>query len=166
MSELRKSSEQYLQRDVAAGALIAIIGIILLGAALQYSFGDLSSPGPALFPALASGLMVVLGGWVATQAWLGVRGQAIPFEMPRPSLRGLLYQARPIIFISLSILVFCAFIERLGLIIAIFCSVCVAKYAESPVRPVEAIALGAGLSVVGVVVFVYLLNLPFHLWWK
>lgn len=166
MSELRKSNEQYHRRDIAAGALIAILGLILLGEALQYSFGDLPSPGPALFPALASGLMVVLGSWVVAQAWLGVRGRAISFELSRTSLRALLYQARPIIFISLSILVFCAFIERLGLVIAIFSSVCVAKSAESPVRPVEAIALGAGLSVVGVFVFVYLLKLPFHLWWK
>lgn len=73
---------------------------------------------------------------------------------------GVAWQARPLLFVVASALVFGLTIERTGLLLSIFLTVLTAAAALPEWRRLEALALAAGLSLFSALLFVMLLRLP------
>ena len=134
-------------------------GLALMAVALfaLYAGSDLSgmqgfSFGPGTAPRLFAGMLIAFGAGIAI---MGVM-------LPGPKLER--WGARGIILTIASILCFAATIRPLGLVIASFVSFMVGAFATDEVRWREATIVGALLTVGCVILFVYILNLPFQLW--
>jgi hypothetical protein len=139
-------------RDFWAGLIFVAIGAGFILLAQQYRLGDLHRMGPAMFPTLVGALLAALGGIVALRAF-ALDGAAVPR-----------LHARPIGVTILAIVLFGAALQWLGLVAAIAVLVLVGSFAARDVRPLESVALAAGMILFSVAVFVWLLGLPLPLW--
>jgi putative tricarboxylic transport membrane protein len=108
--------------------------------------------GPGTAPRLFAGALAVLGAAVAV---VGLFSDGPPIERYR--LRG------PILVIA-AILGFAAMIRPVGLIIASYVTFVVALTGSREMRVVETLIGAAAMTAFCVLLFVYLLNLPFQLW--
>ena len=108
--------------------------------------------GPGTAPRLFAGLLVALG---AAVAFTGLIAEGPRIE--RYNIRG------PVLVIG-AILGFSAMIRPLGLIIASYVTFVVAMLGTREVRIIEAFIGAAVMTAFCVLLFVYVLNLPFQLW--
>jgi putative tricarboxylic transport membrane protein len=108
--------------------------------------------GPGTAPRLFATVLICLGAAVAV---VGLLADGPRIERYR--LRG------PVLVIS-AILTFAATIRLVGLVPATFLAYMIAIFGSREMRLVESLIAAAAMTVFCVVLFVYLLNLPFQLW--
>jgi putative tricarboxylic transport membrane protein len=134
--------------DAAAGAILIAVGIFFAAAGKDLSLGTVSSMGTGYFPRAISIFVMAIGGLLVVRS----------FFSPPTALewQGLF----PIVFVSLSLIVFAVSVERFGLIIAVTASVLVARLPLLRERPIESLVLAAGLAAGTSILFPYLLGLP------
>jgi putative tricarboxylic transport membrane protein len=134
-------------------------GLVLIAAALfsLYAGYDLSgmhgfSFGPGTAPRLFAWLLIGFG--------VLVMAMGVVFTGPKVDP----WYWRGIILTIASILCFAATIRSLGLVMATFISFMIGAAATDEIRWGQAAAVGIGITIGCVLLFPYLLNLPFHLW--
>ena len=140
-------------QDFGGAIVFMLIGLAGIYFGKDLSFGSSARMGPGYFPTVISSLILLLG--------IGVGLRSIAVE--GPSIEKL--QFRPLIFVIASILVFGILIDRVGLAIAAVTLTLVAGFARRNVNLKETFALGAGLAIFTIVVFVYALGQPLPAWW-
>jgi hypothetical protein len=140
-------------QDLGAGVMFVLIGLAGYWFGRDLAFGSAARMGPGYFPMLLSGLIMAVGLVV------GFRGLTV--EGP-PVER---VHLRPILFICAAILIFGFLIESVGLAITAVLLTFVAAYARPEAKPGETAALGVGLALFTVTVFVYLLGQALPAWW-
>ncbi len=139
-------------KDFWAGLIFVAIAAAFILLAQQYRLGDLNRMGPAMFPTLVGALLAALGAIVVLRSFV-LDGEALPR-----------FHARPIGVSLLAIVLFGVALQWLGLVAAIAVLVLVGAYAARDVRPMENLALAAGMILFSVLIFVWLLGLPLPLW--
>lgn len=139
-------------RHLAAGLIFAAVGACAVILVRRYSLGNPVRIGPGGFPLLLGTLLVALGIAHVVTAF---RRTAQPRQAP--------LSWRAVIFVSASVLVFGATVDRLGLVPAIIISTWIACLAQGPVRWLENTILSVAMAAVGAGLFVYGLGLPFTL---
>jgi putative tricarboxylic transport membrane protein len=134
-------------------------GLALIALALFafWASGDLPgmrgfSFGPGTAPRLFAGVLLAFGLVITA---MGVFAHGKPLEH---------YAVRGPFWITVSIFVFATTVRPLGLIIATFTSFVISGMASRETRWIENIIAGVVMTAFSVVLFVYLLNLPFQLW--
>ncbi|MDH2426696.1 tripartite tricarboxylate transporter TctB family protein [Sphaerisporangium sp. TRM90804] len=134
--------------DVLAGGIFVLIGGAFVVGALGYELGTPLRMGPGAFPMLvgatvaALGLAIVLKGLVA--------GEVIPFG-PIPW--------RAVAVIVLALVFFGFTVRGLGFVPASAVTALLTTLASSRVRPLTAVAVAAGLTAAGTLIFVVGLQL-------
>jgi putative tricarboxylic transport membrane protein len=108
--------------------------------------------GPGTAPRLFAGLLFAFGLVIAL----------IGLMTDGPALER--YAIRGPFWITVSSLVFAFLIRPAGLVIASFVSIMLSAAGSTEVRWLESLAVAVGLTIFCVVLFPYLLNLPFQLW--
>ncbi len=142
-------------RDALAGCLFAAIGAFAFFAARDYPVGTLGEMGPGYFPRALGGLLMLLGGAVLVR---GLR-RLHPVEGP--------WAWGALALLTLSMLVFGAGIERVGLVPALALLLPIAALAGREFRLVEVLLLTALLCLSAVAIFVWGLKLPYALFaWR
>ena len=138
-------------RDMAAGAVFALIGLSFLVGALMLDIGTAFKMGPGYFPLLLSGILLLLGVLVMVQSL-----RSAPEAIGAVPWRGLvLILAAPIIF--------GATVRGLGLVIALTLAIIAAAAASRRTTLTTGLALVVGLTIFCVLVFSYGLGLPLPL---
>jgi hypothetical protein len=134
--------------DVLAGGIFVLIGGAFVVGSLGYELGTPLRMGPGYFPLLvgvvvaALGLAIVLKGLIA--------GEVISFgRIPW----------RAVAAITLAVLFFGFTVERLGFVPTSAVTALLATLASSRVRPLQAVAVAAGLTVASTLIFVVGLQL-------
>jgi putative tricarboxylic transport membrane protein len=134
-------------------------GVMFLGfaatdmlAARHYSIGSAGHMGPGYFPMALGALLGALGALLVGRSFFIV-GE------PMPRLHIL-----PVLIMTVSVIVFGAAIEPLGLVISILVLVVISAWAGPQFRTVETLALAAVLVAFSVGIFAYALQLPLTLW--
>ena len=134
-------------------------GLVLIGAAFfsLYAGYDLSgmhgfSFGPGTAPRLFAWLLIGFGVLVMIMGVMFTGPKVDPWYW------------RGIILTIASILCFAATIRSLGLVMASFISFMIGAAATDEIRWGQAAMVGVGITIGCVLLFPYLLNLPFHLW--
>jgi hypothetical protein len=141
------------QKDLCAGLLFVAIGGVAVIAASGYPFGSTRQMGPGYFPLLLGGILILLGAAIGGRAlWAGEVKPlpAVPF--------------RPLVLVTLSILIFAVMLERFGLVPAILATVAVSCLGGHEFRIREALLLAVFLAAACVLLFHVALGLPFALW--
>lgn len=135
-------------RDLLAGAVVALVGIVFFVSARSLPEGAPGQIGPGFVPA-AVGLITVGLGLAIAALSLGRSG-----SMPRIALR-------PVLAIFASVAVFGLLIRSTGLAPALTVTATVAAFGSEKGRPLQALVLALSVAIASSVVFVSLLGLPF-----
>lgn len=139
-------------RDFLAGLLFIAIGIVAVVVALRdYPMGTAMRMGPAYFPAVLGGILILLGAWVAAR---GLRsGEKVKGE----------WGLKPLFLIVLAIVLFGFLMSRWGLVPALVAVFVVSAAAGREFRWKEVLVLTAVMSAFAVVVLLHVLKIPYPL---
>ena len=142
------------KRDFYAGGLMTLLGAAVTLDSLTYTLGTLTHMGPGMFPLMLGVTLtfvgvLILGTAIATP--LGDDERILP-EKPEWFAWGCIL-AGPIEFIILG--------EFLGLVPATFACVFIPALGDRTATWKASAILAAGVTVVGVALFVYVLKIPF-----
>jgi Tripartite tricarboxylate transporter TctB family len=140
-------------QDFGSAIVFLLIGLAGLYFGKDLTYGTASRMGPGYFPYLLSWLIIAIGVGVGFMS-LTVEGP--PIERP---------QLRPIFFVLLSVVVFGYLMSYVGLAITGVVMTLIAAFARRNFNLVESLALGIGLSIGCVLIFVYGLGQPLPAWW-
>jgi hypothetical protein len=138
-------------KDFLAGLLFIAIGVVAVAVARDYPMGNAMRMGPAYFPVVLGGILILLGAWVTAR---GLRsGEKLKGD----------WGWKPLALVALSIMLFGWMMARLGLIPALVAVFFVSAYAGREFRFKEVLLLTAVMSVFAVVVLLYVLKMPYPL---
>jgi putative Ca2+/H+ antiporter (TMEM165/GDT1 family) len=139
---------------VYAGGLMGLIGAVAITQGMAVDIGSLVQMGPGFMP-IALGIALILLG-VATALGAPAEPADPDHSATRPQWRAwLCIIAGPVLFILLGPIT--------GFIPASFAAVFVSALGDREATAGSAALLGAGVTVVGGVLFLYLLHVPFPL---
>ncbi len=136
-------------RDLLAGLVFVAFGLAFAGIALTYDLGSAIRMGPGYFPMLLGGLLVLLGIAITVEGL--VRGDEAPIgAIP---WRGLL-------FLTAAVLIFGLTVRRLGMAPALFLAILLAALSSERTKPLTALAMAIGLTLLCVLIFIEGLGMP------
>ena len=145
-----------LKRDYYAGALMMLLGIGAAVTASGYDPGTLAHMGPGFLPVMLGVVLAFLGILIAGSAIGSPEADGKKFLPDNPQWFGwFCILAGPILFIILG--------TYAGMIPAIFTCVFVCALGDKTSTYKSCFLLALGITVFGVVLFYYLLGVPFDL---
>lgn len=139
-------------QDFYGGLVLVMLATLALIASAELPGQRGFAFGPGTAPRLFAGLLCVLGAAVAL---VGVTSNGPPIEK---------YKLRGPLFVLCAILVFATIIRPVGLVIASFLTWMISICGSTEMRWLESLIAATAMTVFCVLLFVYLLNLPFQLW--
>ncbi|MDF2810645.1 MAG: hypothetical protein K0S56_1676 [Microvirga sp.] len=139
------------QKDVGAGISFLSVAVIYGWTATRdLPFGVLLSMGPGYFPMVLCTLLGIIG------VSLTVRGL---WARQSAELSGH-FAWRPVITISLAIILFGTFLRELGLFVSVFCTAFICSIASRQVKWRNALVVAFCLAIICTGVFAYGVRLP------
>lgn len=139
-------------RDFWGGLVLIAVGILAIWASRDLPGQRGFAFGPGTAPRLFAGLLVGLGALVALVG--------LVTDGPRIEK----YKVRGPVLVIVGILAFAGMIRPLGMVIASYVTFIIAILGSKEMRVLESIIAAAVMTAFCVLLFVYLLNLPFQLW--
>jgi putative tricarboxylic transport membrane protein len=139
-------------QDFYGGLALVLLAIFALIASAELPGQRGFAFGPGTAPRLFAGVLGILGALVALTGSL----------MDGPRIEK--YKIRGPILVLLGISLFAALIRPFGLVIATYLAFIVSIMGSREMRWVESVIAAAAMTLGCVLLFVYLLNLPFQLW--
>jgi hypothetical protein len=143
------------QKDFWSGVMFIVMGIAFSWGATAYSFGSAARPGPGYFPYGLGILLGILGAIVLFKS--------LTVDTPDGDPVGR-FAWRPIIVITLSLVVIGFALPRLGMVIALPLLVAMASFAGDEFHPVEVAINAAVLTVGSWLIFIKGLGLTIPVW--
>ncbi len=145
-----------LKRDYYAGGLMVVIGVGAAVIGTGYKFGSLARMGPGFMPVMLGIVLAFLGVLIAGTALMSTEPDDSKFLPDNPQWFGwLCILGGPVLFIVLG--------QYAGMIPAVFACVFVCALGDKTASYKSSAILAAGVTVFGVVLFHYLLSIPFPL---
>ena len=145
------------KQDYYAGGLMTLIGVGAVLEARHYNIGTLFHMGPGFFPIILGVVMTFLGILIAGVAAMAPAVDDDQLIMPKPEWRAwACILAGPILFIFLG--------NWGGLIPATFACVFVSALGDRESTVKSAAILATGVTVCGVALFSYLLQVSIPMW--
>jgi hypothetical protein len=141
-------------KDVAAGAIYFVVGIVFVIMARQYEIGTATNMGPGYFPSLLGFVLIGLG--LAAM----IKGMRAKVHDPISS-----HRLEPLLLILASIVSFGFLVERAGLVIATLVCLFFACFRRALAHPIEFLVMFAVLAVFDYVVFVYTFQVQIPMFW-
>jgi len=142
----------YAPRDLYGGIALVMLATLALIASAELPGQRGFAFGPGTAPRLFSFVLAALGAAVAIG---GVFTEGPPIEK---------YKIRGPSLVIIAILSFAAMIRPLGLVPATFLAFMISILGSTEMRWIESTIAGALMTLFCVLLFVYLLGLPFQLW--
>jgi hypothetical protein len=137
-------------KDFWAGLMFIGFGLFFaLVAQLNYQMGSAVRMGPAYFPTVLGGMLVVLGAIVMFDSFI-LRGEKVAK-----------FHFRPLLFVMVSSLAFAYLLKPLGMVLASVALVFIAAFGGHEFKWKEVAILSVVLVIFSVLVFVKGLTLPF-----
>ncbi len=150
-------SEKFVwKRDYYAGGLMVLLGVGAAVTGSGYKFGTLARMGPGFMPVVLGIVLAFIGVLIAGTALGSPEPDNQKFLPDNPQWFGwFCILAGPILFIVLG--------EYGGMIPAVFACVFVSALGDKTSTYKSSFILACGVTVFGVLLFHYLLNIPFPL---
>ncbi len=145
-----QSRVQQALKDGLAGVVFVAIGLAFAFIGQTYALGTTGQMGPGYFPTVLGVILVVLGGAIVVQAFLSPDLEREPFgRIPWRALAMTLA----------AVMVFGLTVRGLGVAPAVFLSALLSALSSRTNSPLAAAAIGIGLAVLGVPIFIVALSL-------
>jgi hypothetical protein len=138
-------------KDLVAGLLFFAIGLAAILVARNYPFGTAMRMGSGYFPTVLGGILVLFG------VYLMARGARSRAQVP------IAWGWKPLGCIVLSLVLFGFLFPRFGLVPALTALFFTSAVGGREFRFKEVLALTVVMTAFAVIVFVYVLKLPFQL---
>ena len=136
-------------KDVLAGLIFLAFGVVAIVVARGYPIGTAMRMGPGYFPTMLGAVLVLFGIVLALR---GLRSrQALALQ----------WGWKPLAFVAASMIAFGFVLPRFGFVPAVAVLLVVSALGGREYRWKEVFALTAGMTVFALVVFLYLLKLPY-----
>jgi putative tricarboxylic transport membrane protein len=142
---------------VLSGLLFIAIALAGLWLSRDYPIGTALRMGTGYVPRLLCWILLGLGVVILVQ---GLREA----QTERVLSFGDTSAWRPVVFVTLSLVIFGLTIERLGLVLSIFLLIAVGAVAARDLRPLETLAAAAVLIVLSWAIFILGLGLTIPVW--
>jgi hypothetical protein len=143
-----------LKRDYYAGGLMVLLGVGAAVTGAGYKFGSLARMGPGFMPVVLGVALAFLGVLIAGTALGSSEDDGKRFLPDDPQWFGwLCILGGPVLFIILGLYA--------GMIPAVFACVFVCALGDKTATYKSSAMLAAGVTVFGVLLFHYLLSIPF-----
>jgi putative tricarboxylic transport membrane protein len=139
-------------QDFYGGLMLVWLAVLAMVASAELPGQRGFAFGPGTAPRLFSGLLAFIGAWVAA---VGAFSNGPRIEK---------YAIRGPFLVILSIVLFATIIRPFGLVLASFLTFMMAITGSNEMRVIEGAIGAAAMTAFCVLLFVYLLNLPFQLW--
>lgn len=139
-------------QDYYGGIVLVMLAILALIASADLPGQRGFAFGPGTAPRLFAIMLGVFGGAVAV---MGVLSNGPPIEK---------YKLRGPLWVLFAIIMFAWMIRPVGLVAASFLTWMISICGSTEMRWIESLIAAAAMTVFCVLLFVYLLNLPFQLW--
>ena len=144
------------KRDYYAGGLMVLLGVGAAVTGSGYKFGSLARMGPGFMPVVLGIVLAFIGILIAGTALGSSEPDDRKFLPENPQWFGwLCILAGPVLFIVLG--------QFGGMIPAVFACVFVSALGDKTATYKSSFVLALGVTVFGVLLFHYLLNIPFPL---
>lgn len=140
------------RQDLLAGLFVLVLGLACLAAVGDLEIGNATEMGPGYVPRALAWMLVAAG---AGMALTGAR---------RVAAEPVVVALRPVLVLSLAVLLFGAMVDRLGLVLAVVVSTAVASLASNISRRRETPLVCAVLAALAALVFVKGLGLAIPIW--
>jgi putative tricarboxylic transport membrane protein len=145
-----------VKRDYYAGGLMLLLGVGAAVTGTGYKFGSLARMGPGFMPVVLGVVLALIGLLIAGTALASSERDDSKFLPDHPQWFGwLCIIGGPILFIILG--------EYGGMIPAVFACVFVCALGDKTATYKSSAILAAGVTVFGVLLFHYMLSIPFPL---
>jgi hypothetical protein len=145
------------KRDYYAGGLMSLIGIGVILEARHYNLGTLFHMGPGFFPIILGVILTLIGLTIAAAAATSPAAEEDIFHLPNPQWRAwFCILGGPVLFIVLG--------TYGGLVPATFACVFVSAMGDRDSTVLGSFILALGITVFGVLLFVYLLQVSMPMW--
>jgi len=138
-------------KDLYTGVIYAVVGLGAVVIAHGYKMGTATHMGPAYFPTILGGLLMLIGVAAIVRSFL----------QPGEPLGGFAYKSVALILGAL--VLFGLLARTAGMVIAMLVLVLVASHASIKFRPWVALLLALGLTLFCVLTFVKALGVPLPL---
>jgi hypothetical protein len=139
-------------KDLIAGLIFIFFGIAAIWLAQDYPMGNARRMGPAYFPSIIGGALVIFGFVISARSLWSL---SEPVRLPT---------LRPLIMIIGAVVGFALLLKPLGLVLALFVLILISCLGGSEFRLREVAILYILLVLIAVIFFVYGLGLQFSLW--
>jgi hypothetical protein len=143
-------------RDLWAGLMFAVIGIIFMILSKQYSIGTSAKMGPGYFPMVLGGLMTLFGVIIALGAFQG-KAQLLKLSP---------VGWREFILLLASVIVFAIALPRLGMVISVVLLILISALASHEFKLKDTLISIVVLVLLAYGMFVKGLELQFPVWPK
>ena len=151
-----QSRRSVIKREAWAAGTMIVLGLGAIAQASTYTLGSLARMGPGLFPAILGVLLVLLGLIIARMAYSPMVTEEDAEEIPPPGWRG----GGCIIG---GLMTFILLGKYGGLVPATFALVFISAMGDRQHTPRSAALLAVGVTILGVAVFSWALQLQFPL---
>jgi hypothetical protein len=139
-------------QDLAAGLFLVLVAMLAYTFAADLPMGRLVRMGPGYVPVALSCLLGALG--------LLIAGRAFTIDGPRLEP----WAWRPVLALTIALVVFALLLETAGLVVAIIVTTVVSAFAAPGVRVLQVLVLGVLLAILSTLLFAWLLGLPLIVW--
>lgn len=138
-------------KDFWSGVMFMAVGAAFAFVARDYDMGTAARMGPAYFPTMLGGLLVLLGAYIAAR---GITHDA-------PDKQGAIerFHFKPLLLVLGAVVAFALLLRPAGLAIALAALVIIASFGSGQFRWREILPLAVGLVVLVLAVFIYGLGL-------
>ena len=136
-------------KDFWAGVMFIAFGLFFAGFARQYDMGSAARMGPAYFPTVLGGLLVLLG------AYISVKSFARTAEVEEVGA----FHFKPLLLVLGAVVAFGVLLRPAGLVVALAALVIISSFGSGEFKWREILPLSVGLAVLVLAVFIYGLGL-------
>jgi putative tricarboxylic transport membrane protein len=136
-------------KDFWSGVMFVAFGIAFAGFATQYDMGTAARMGPAYFPTVLGGLLILLG------AYIGFKGVSVAAHDGQVDK----FHFKPLLWVLGAVVAFGLLLRLGGLLVALAALIIVSSAGSGQFKWKEVIPLTIGLSVLVLAVFIWGLGL-------
>lgn len=133
------------EKDFWSGVMFAAFGLFFVLYAQQYDMGTAARMGPAYFPTVLGGLLLLLGILITFKGMKAAGGEDSKLGA---------FHFKPLLFVLGAVVAFGLLLRPLGLLVALAVLVVVSSLGSPEFKLRDALLLTVGLSILCVVVFI------------
>lgn len=132
-------------KEFWSGVMFAVFGLFFVVFARQYDMGTAARMGPAFFPTMLGGLLLLLGIGIALR---GILADTQDGKVAR-------FHFKPLLFVLGAVVAFGLLLRPAGLLVALAALVVISSLGSDEFRLRDVLLLTVGLGVLVLAVFIY-----------